>query len=928
MRYLLVIVTGVGLAAGLLVPGVAAGQALEPERDAAVSQSQQAQPSKPAPLPPAGSPPLLRYVQIDFPTQGGVSTIDPETYLYFLKTAEMVSRPSEGVWLPYNEQVVLEDFRRLWNTKFLDNLWVEVKDVPWENGVMGKHVIFNLEERQRVKIVDYVGSTKLEQSKIEEKLREEEALIRLDTFIDAGMVQKVKSIVTAMLGEKGYQYATVTPQIKALPGGPKLVQLTFVIDEGPKVQIRQIDFVGNRAVSDWTLRRQMKENKSRNLLSIVTGKGAYQEAKFEDDADKVISYYRDRGYIAVRVGEPELKTLEDSKDRKTRWVQLRIPVEEGARYRVGKLDFDGQTVVKEEALRALFSKVKPGKYYSEKVVRKAFEKAREVYGTVGYWEFTGYPDLKAREAGGESGAEAAAAGAQGPDISAEAAGQARQDSKTAGTARLAGQPAATPTKSGSSRRQRPAAPIVDVTIRLQEGKQYFVNRITFVGNTTTRDNVVRRELRLFENGVFNTEALKYSIKRINQLGYFKALEGGKDVQVDKTPGAENTVDITLKFEEQNRNQITFGAGISQYEGFFGQVMFQTANFLGRGETLSVSLSAGSRAQNYQVAFTEPYLFDRAMTVGVDVYKRELKYINQFTQASIGGNFVFGFPLADFTRMFLTYSYEDSRIKDVNPIFTNPTIIQPIFYDPLTTDPTTTPIFYDPAQSVTVPSPYASLLSSLLLPGYDRPYTISRISPSIVKNTVDQPIFPTTGHRLSAQLDIAGLGGNTSFLKPVLEGVLYLKHTNRTSLGMRAQVQYIMPYRGTTQLPVFEKLWLGGEYSVRGFDIRTIGPKFPDSPLVEGGNKSLLFNAEYLITIAGPVRLVLFFDAGQALAKGQRFAFNEFKTSTGGEVRFFMPVLNVPFRLIMAYNPHRSGVLDNNYEPARRFSFRFAVGSTF
>ena len=135
-----------------------------------------------------------------------------------------------------------------------------------------------------------------------------------------------------------------------------------------------------------------------------------------------------------------------------------------------------------------------------------------------------------------------------------------------------------------------ATPIVDVTMRMQEGEQFFVNRITFVGNTTTRDNVIRREMRLVESGVFNTEALKYSVKRLNQLGYFKPLEGGKDVDVQKTPNTTNKVDVKLKLEEQNRNQLTFGAGVSEFEGFFGQLSFQTANFLGRGESLTLSLS--------------------------------------------------------------------------------------------------------------------------------------------------------------------------------------------------------------------------------------------------------------------------------------------------------------------------------------------------
>ncbi len=142
--------------------------------------------------------------------------------------------------------------------------------------------------------------------------------------------------------------------------------------------------------------------------------------------------------------------------------------------------------------------------------------------------------------------------------------------------------------------------------------------------------------------------------------------------------------------------------------------------------------------------------------------------------------------------------------------------------------------------------------------------------------------------------------------------------------MRGQYQYIHTFTGSAPLPIFEKLFLGGEYSVRGFDIRTIGPADPTTGLVLGGNKSLLFNVEEQISIAGPVRLIFFYDAGQVqdgpnvitppafvpaggligayVKPGQSFRWQDFKTSTGAEVRFFMPVLNVPFRLIFAYNP--------------------------
>ncbi len=869
---------------------------------------------EPSRLPPAGGGPFVTAVMLCFEKQGGSPVVEANTYLYYLQLRG--SQPSTGVWVPYDDaaqQTALADFKRLWATNFLDDLVIEVRDVRYANGVLGKVVVYNMEERQRVKIVDYVGSKKVEQSKIEEELKKKSITIRLDSFIDPGLIRRVSGVVHDLYAEKGYEFVEVKPEVKPIEGGPKLVNVTFHITEGPKVRIRKVDFVGNSAISDRKLEGRLKENKGQGSfpLSLLTSGGTFKAEKFEADADRVVEYYRDRGYINVRVGQPDLKVLEDSKDSKTRWVELRIPVTEGNRYKVGKLSFEGNTIAKAEGLRPLF-KLAEGEYYSEKAVRKGFEKAKELYGAGGYMEFTGYPDLAPRDEAPPPDAAAGPAAAAGPPASAAA-------------------PAA---PSGP--------PIVDVTLRMQEGKQYFVNRITFVGNTTTRDNVIRREVRLVESGVFNTESLKYSVKRLNQLGYFKPLEG-EAISVEKTPGADNKVDVKLKFEEQNRNQLTFGAGVSQYDGFFGQLSFQTSNFLGRGETFTVSAQQGSRATNYQLAFTEPFLFDRPQTAGVDLFIRELQYIGLYTQKSQGGNLVYGFQVADFARMFVNYSFEDVQVKDLNPAFSDPVVLR--------NNP---------------------LLADSLLIGEGGKRTISKIGPSYVYNTVDNPIFPTAGKRLTGSVDLAGLGGNTKFINPRGEYIMYIPHTRRTSIGFRVASEYIRPYGNTVALPIFQKIFLGGEYSIRGFDLRSVSPRDPVSGVQVGGNKSLLFNAEYLISIAGPVRLVLFYDAGQVRDVGESFAWkdaltervqpgslvpslvddvfgtlrnplvgtpagiqtrtigqtNAFKTSTGAEIRFFMPVLNVPFRLIFAMNPQRGGVLDNNLNLEKRLKFRFAVGSTF
>jgi outer membrane protein insertion porin family len=890
---------------------------------------------QPSRLPPAGSAPVVFQVGPCFEKQGGSPVVDAQTYLYYMQVTQNVSVPSANRWIPYDEKIeaiMLGDFKRLWATNFLDDLVAETHDFVFSNGVIGKVILYNMEERQRVKIVDYVGSKKVEQSKIDEELKKQNMQIRLDSFIDQGMIRRVAGVVREIYAEKGYEYAEVKPEINPVSTQSKTVNLTFHITEGPKVKIRSVEFQGNQAIGDGKLASKMKENKGPNRwFGFILKGGTFKEAKFEDDADLVQAYYRDRGYVKAQIGQPQLKILEDSDDGKTRYVSLQIPVTEGPRYRIGEISFSGNTVVKTEGLRPLF-KVDQGDWFSEKKIRKGFEKAREVYGSVGYFEFTGSPEFafpNDPQPNGAPPSPTASAGPPAPPPPAASAGP------------------AVPTKLNGDPN------VVNITMRLDEGKQYFINRIIFLGNTTTRDNVIRREIRLLENNIFNTEALKYSVRRLNQLGYFKPLEG-EAIDVQKTPNTElPQVDIRLKFEEQNRNQITFGAGVSQYEGFFGQLAFQTSNFLGRGETFSVSAQQGNRAKNYQVGFTEPFLFERPITAGIDVFRQEIQYIGQFTQASTGMNTVWGFPAGPFSRIFMSYSYQQVQVKDLNP-------------------------FYFQAANLGISSNPFLADSLLLNQGGER--RISKIGPSYLYNTVDNPIFPTTGKKFSLSAEVAGLGGNSKFYSTKTEGIWYMAQSRRTSVGLRAAFEFINPYGTVTdpvtgeqrspQLPIFEKLFLGGEYSIRGFDIRSVGPRDLNSGIVIGGNKSLLFNAEYLINIAGPVRLVLFYDAGQVRDGGESFAWKEdvkrqvtegaltpadelsalyqvpgfvntlptridtigrtsaFKTSTGAEIRFFMPVLNVPFRLIFAMNPQRGGVLDNQFQPEKKFKFRFAVGTTF
>ena len=967
----------------VLMLAVSAGVCAPAFAQAPSPQSPAEQPVSQAPLPagavtrsPCGSalaapsvtpPPSTTFIwtwELCFPSQAtpeapnGLTNIEPETYLYYVKFDELISRPKEGVWSPWNdaaEEIAIADFKSLMQeTTFLEDLRIERSEFTFPNGAVGIIVSYIGEERERVKIVDYRDSkgepiNLIKRSDIDEKLREKNITVRLDAFVDQAMIRRVETVLDEMMTEKGFANSRISHRLTPVAGGPRLVNVTFIVDEGPKDKIDRIDFIGNTAVGDGTLRKQIKENKPKGsfiTLGFLKGGGTWKETAFEEDAARIVDYYQSRGYARARVGQPELRVLRESKDGRERHVEVRVPITEGSRYRMGELTFEGNKTIRPDFVRGLY-KMETGEWYSRKKLYDGFRSTQQVYGQLGYMEWTPAPMFKYSD--DPDPIEQQLASLVPPMLLAP------PEEPKAGVQKV--------------------DPVVNVNVLFQEGPQFFVNRITFTGNSTTRDKVIRREMRLFEGHEFDSEALKFSVRRLNQLGYFTEIHGDeRDTTITKNTTPANTVDVTMKLAEQNRNQLTFGAGVSQYEGVFGQLSFQTSNFLGRGETLTVNMTAGDRSQNYQLAFTNPYLFDRNFTGGFDVFRRSLDFIGYYTQKSAGGNLIFGFPVANFSRMFFNYAYESVKITNLNEALLDQScVFRPTGCGTIESGDLSN--LTQAQREIIQRNPF--LLDSLLI-GQGGSRTVSKVVPSFVHNTVDNPIFPNQGKKFTGTIDLALLGGNTRYIKPRAEVIFFKRLLPRQSVGFRAQAEYIRPY-GTQpclddatltcpkSLPIFERLTLGGEYSIRGLDLRAVGPTVQDSLAVLGGNKSLLFNAEYLISIASQVRIVLFYDAGQVRDVGESFAWQEdlirldrvqlpltdalaissltpegfssvketvigrtsaFKTSTGVELRFFMPVLNVPFRLIYAFNPQRGNVLDNNLQPQKGRIFRFAVGTTF
>ena len=658
--------------------------------------------------------PVATVVSVDV---SGNQFLQRETLLFYVQT-----KPGD----PYDVRKLRDDFRRLWDTGFLDDLRVEADDGP-----QGKLVRFVVTERKRIQIVDYRGSKDLTTTNIEDELKKREAQIKIDTFYDQAKARKVESIIKEMLAAKGRPFATVKHEAKTIGGSGQ--QLSFVIDEGPKAKIKQIVFDGNKVFSDAKLRGVLKNLKSSGFfnLSWLGGKTTYTEEKWlgggekdqHGDHGRLEDFYLNRGYVTVRIGQPKITYTDKpgaSKKKPAKDMKLEIPVSEGEQYRMGELKFEGLTVLKEPFVRNFF-KLQPGEVYNDAKFKKAYEKLRDVYGQLGYFQWTG----------------------------------------------------------GTQRKPDPEKKVVDITVKMEEDKQYFLGHINFTGNDSTRDKVIRREIYMNEGEVFNTEALKMSIKRINQLGYFKQMEGAPDIRPSES--ADNKVDVTFKVEEQNRNQFTFGGGVRGLEGTFVNASFSTTNFLGAGETVTLAAQAGSRTKNYSLSVNEPYFLDRPITAGFDVFFRRITYLTYGTTVTTVGygeqmqglSLNGGLAVGHFSRLFAGYSYQIIDIYDVD--------------QKTLAALETTAIASGTSLPTNVDASYFG--------GLGRRYE-SAISPSWVRNTVDNPYQPRGGMRQTVSFGFVGgpLGGNVDYYRPTIESIVYHPIGRKMALGVRGRDRLHPPVR--------------------------------------------------------------------------------------------------------------------------------------
>jgi outer membrane protein insertion porin family len=402
------------------------------------------------------------------------------------------------------------------------------------------------------------------------------------------------------------------------------------------------------------------------------------------------------------------------------------------------------------------------------------------------------------------------------------------------------------------------------------------------------------------------ETFKQSIYKIGQLGYFKVTDN-PDFKVNQE---KKTVDVTIRGNEEGKNDIQFGGGYTEGTGFFLQTQFATRNFLGEGENLGLSFQRGNRQNFFSLSYADPWFLDTPNSLGISVYNRETVLPRAFgyEQRGRGGTLAYGYRLRRFDSIGLVYGFEKAR-----SIYAT---------------------VEEPDQNGNVPIPLVN----------DLRFTTSTISPSYRYDSTDSPFDPMRGARINVNLAYAGgpLGGTIDMFKPSVHVTRFFRMSKKSAFSANVEGGYIYPFgknadcaysydelnKNITQLciPPTERFLVGGESSVRGFEYGTLGPyeSYPNYGLrPAGGYKYHVYNVEYLYRLNDPLRLVLWADAGRAYGYRENLDIAKLRYTFGAEMRIFLPVFQFPLRFIYAINPSPKP------EDKGRFqSFQFTIGNTF
>jgi outer membrane protein insertion porin family len=689
-------------------------------------------------------------------------------------------------------------------------------------------------------------------------------------FLPARLTEDIKAVFAL-----GF-FDDVQLKVEEFEGG---VKVTFVVVERPF--IRDIEFVGAKQLTPQNLQEKIdlklgsvynpvEVQKARDKLKDHYEEEGYFEARITSEAEKVpdgdvrvifrivegrkitidriviegakgltpkqvkaIMATQERQYFILR-GKVQRQLLEEdierilflynnhgyiqarveshdiSLDEKRARVTIRIVVVEGPQFTVGSVDLTGPNVLPIEEVRRQIL-LKPGDVFSRSKVRQTLDSITALYSNIGR-------------------------------ASADVSLSTTQDS---------------------------AARKIHLTFEVKEGPEVFIERINITGNVRSDEKILRRELPMAEGDLFTSQKLERAKQRLVNLGYFE------DVKATTTPGSQkDRIVIAIAVTEKPTGLFSIGAGFSSVESFIGTIDLSQRNFLGKGLEVFFRARLSERTQQGVVGITEPWLFDRPLSAGIDLFLTR-RVFTDFTVDSLGGGARLSHPFLEFSRWHLSYRLTRDEVSEV-----------------------------------------ASNASTALREQEGNTVT-SAVGGALTRDSRDNVFTPSRGSRSSLGVDVAGLGGDNRFVRIIGEATYFHPIFWGTILAGRAEAGYGFGYGGR-DFPLFERFFLGGPNSVRSRKARAISPKDSSGTPI-GGDTELLFNLEYLVPVGFGIRLAAFLDAGNAYGFGTDFDPLDLRKAAGVGARWQSPF--GPIRFDLGFNLDRKS-------GEKTSEFHFSVGSPF
>ncbi|RME15505.1 MAG: outer membrane protein assembly factor BamA [Bdellovibrio sp.] len=579
-----------------------------------------------------------------------------------------------------------------------------------------------------------------------------------------------------------------------------------------------------------TFLKTYMETKEGGFFSFISDSGSYKQDTFDRDVQRLQYIYFNEGFVQAKIDRPQVYVTPDKKG-----IFITIRIEEGSRFNIGQIHFTGDLLFPEEELREVIQ-IREGERFSYEKLQKDLRALQAKYGDLGY----AFTNVIPRN-------------------------QVNAKEKT-----------------------------VDIIYDIDKGEKVYIGKINIVGNTQTRDKVIRRELRIYEGELYNETRKRESEANVRRLGFFDQVSFNTKTTVDRP----DIMDIDIVVKERPTGTIQLAAGYGSYQGFTISGQVSQPNFLGRGQRLSASLDISNKNKNYSLSFTDPYFRDTLWSVGFSLFQRD-RILPEYKEFKKGASVQLGYPLAPYLRGYLSYSLDEADIT----------------LDPDTGDPDVFP-------EETVDGVTSALTASLI---YDRR---------------NDRLIPTDGIYSSLSLEYAGLGGDISYTKALASFRYYRKIF--WDLVWRNNINYgvISPNKSGEELPFNQLFLLGGANSLRGFDWYTIGKrKFSNlakqkaiqngatgeeadllAMVPYGGTQQFFYNLEFMFPLIREARIsgVVFYDVGSA---EDSLALSFLRHDVGFGFRWRSPI--GPLRFEWGFP------LDKKEEYGEKdFNFEFAIGSPF